>query len=485
MSKVTYSGNHAAEPRGLGASPRSRSFEGRFGRLFRTLEPADFSDGSLTALAAAMKQPPEDEKPLGEEDGDENPVVPAGYTYFGQFIDHDLTFDPSSSLQRAEDPEALINFRTPRFDLDSVYGRGPDAQPYLYQGAELSLGSGLFDRGAQVGNDLPRAPNGRAIIGDPRNDENKIVSQIHGAFLRLHNRAVRDEGEFSAAQQRTRFTYQWLVLHDYLPRIVGRDMVGAILQRRDEVVGTDAAGATISMARYVPAFRFFAPRESAFMPVEFSGAAFRFGHSMVRPGYFLNEGQRNGKFTGRVPLFSPTASNPPDLRGFGPPPAEWGIDWRYFFALGGLQSFPQASYKIDHLLVDPLGLLPTPVVPEGSERSLPLRNLKMGKALRLPSGQDVARILGLPVLSDSDLFAEQLAPLMPEFRSRAPLWFYILREADLYHQGLQLGPVGGRIVAETLLGLLWHDPTSFVRVDPAFEPAARDVGSWLMLGSAG
>lgn len=78
-------------------------------------------------------------------DDEENQGINAGYTYLGQFIDHDLTFDPASSLQKQDDPDALVDFRTPRFDLDNIYGRGPDDQPYLYEedGRLLQLGRPL------------------------------------------------------------------------------------------------------------------------------------------------------------------------------------------------------------------------------------------------------------------------------------------------------------------------------------------------------
>jgi hypothetical protein len=167
--------------------------------MFRPLPPARFgatdSDAlkNLTALGQAMSagfDAPKDGK------DDEESGIPALYTYFGQFIDHDITFDPASSLQRGNDPAALIDFRTPAFDLDNVYGRGPDDQPYMYDADGLSflLGdpiSGSFDTKAR---DLPRnnAAIRRALIGDPRNDENAIVSQLQGLFLRFHNRLVAD-----------------------------------------------------------------------------------------------------------------------------------------------------------------------------------------------------------------------------------------------------------------------------------------------------
>src|SRR4030088_2641158 len=174
--------------RGANLSRSSLLFSGPFGRIFRALPPADFGAddkttlGNLEALGKVMIADPDDAKdgPDAEESG-----IPSAYTYFGQFIDHDLTFDPASSLQKQNDPDDLVDFRTPQFDLDSVYGRAPDDQPYLYEsdGKHLQLGTPVSGSGDANARDLPRhtSTNGglaRALIGDPRNDENQIVSQL-------------------------------------------------------------------------------------------------------------------------------------------------------------------------------------------------------------------------------------------------------------------------------------------------------------------
>src|SRR5262252_3313531 len=159
--------------------------------MFRALRPATFgstdqeSEQNLLELGTAMSaafDPPKDGK------DDEESGIPALYTYLGQFIDHDLTFDPNSSLQKQNDPNALTDYRTPAFDLDCIYGRGPDDQPYMYgPGGAFLVGEEI--QGGQAGaRDLVRGPNGRALTGDPRNDENAMVSQLHGLFHRFHNR---------------------------------------------------------------------------------------------------------------------------------------------------------------------------------------------------------------------------------------------------------------------------------------------------------
>src|SRR5499427_8881982 len=126
---------HATSTRGLMSTKTSPFFEGTFGRMFRAPCAAQFGDGdtenlkNLAALGEAMSAAPEEPK-----DGrdDEESGIPSLYTYLGQFIDHDLTFDSASSLQKQNDPDALVDYRTPAFDLDCVYGRGPDDQPYMY-----------------------------------------------------------------------------------------------------------------------------------------------------------------------------------------------------------------------------------------------------------------------------------------------------------------------------------------------------------------
>jgi hypothetical protein len=464
---------HGVPTRGLLDATGSRSFEGRFGRLFRELPAASFDAKELASLANAMVKKPEADKPLGEDDDDENPGIPSGYTYLGQFIDHDITFDPASSLDRQNDPDALVDFRSPRLDLDSLYGRGPDDQPYLYT-ADKSLVVGLpvSEQTRFAGPDLPRTPSGRAIVGDPRNDENKIISQLHGLFVRIHNRVLaRVHGDFAAAQRLVRWHYQYAVLHDYLPRIAGEDVVRAVLNRNEYVVGTDAGGKPVLAETVNPDLRHYHPRNEAYIPVEFSGAIYRFGHSMVRPSYLVNDFVAPPADRLRIPVFSkggPTSN----LSGFDTLPQQWGIQWGYFFKLRpDEKKFPQPSYRIDEGLSDPLRSLPESVVPHPSAahpRSLAERNLLRGVALGLPSGQDVARVLGTRVMDDKELFLD--GQLRRTFAGRAPLWYYVLRESKIVAGGTHLGPVGARLVAEVLIGLLWHDAQSFLRRDPSWKP---------------
>lgn len=482
--------------RGLDSTLESPMFEGRFGRMFRTLPAAKFFFEDLDALAAEMVAAPEEEPtPETEMDAEESSVISAGFTYLGQFIDHDITFDPTSSLQRQNDPNALTNFRTPRFDLDNVYGRGPADQPYLYEddGRHFKLGRRLtgaerFDKNSR---DLPRHKSevnpdtgrARALIGDPRNDENVIVAQLHAIMLRFHNYMTDLLGEstpFEEIQQQVRWHYQWVVLFDFLPTIVGWETIYCVLPHLKTKK---------SIQDVRPDLRFYKWRNEPFIPVEFSVAAYRFGHSMVRPQYRLNTTllTQGPEKDGRFSIFTPLDSEE-SLNGFREFPSVWAIDWSLYFDMGnkppkfGINRV-QPAYKIDSSLVDPLGQLPATEAP--GIPSLAKRNLLRGLRLGLPSGQDVARAMGIKPIPDNKLrvgkATEEDSPenfpitdFGTSFKNKAPLWFYVLAEAQQAFKNdktpLLLGPVGGRIVAEVFIGLLLGDSHSFLRQDPFWTP---------------
>jgi len=165
-----------------------------------------------------------------------NPTHTAGTTFFGQFLDHDMTFDANSSLAVVTEPATSPNTRTPALDLDSVYGGGPTATPQFYSTtdrAKLRIESGgRFE-------DVPRGTNNVAIIADPRNDENVIISGIQAAVIKFHNRVVDQvrsqnpggtvDAIFAQARQIVTFHYQWIIIHEFLPQIIGQDRVDRIL----------------------------------------------------------------------------------------------------------------------------------------------------------------------------------------------------------------------------------------------------------------
>jgi hypothetical protein len=417
--------------------------------MFPFLEHRDPGDAALQALAKFA---------LGRSRM--NVGVPAGFTYLGQFIDHDITFDLSSDLQRRNDPHARVNFRTPRMDLDSLYGSGPADQPFLYDwdtphhpGVRLLVDRNDGSDLAPV--DLPRNRRGRALIGDPRNDENRILSQLHLLFIRVHNRVVEhilgEEPDiatdelFQRAQRLVRWHYQWIVAHDFLERIVGETLAHSVLNRAP------------SGWRGQPS-----------IPVEFSGAAYRFGHSMVRKAYRLNGCQV-------AEIFPVPGGSTADLTGFQPLPRTHIIDWDLFFYEKFDSSLEHnASMRIDPVLATPLGQLPKGVTEHGP--SLPLLNLRRGHRLRLPAGADVADVLGVDRLDPVEFLPDSFAQSAPAgalelLRDATPLWYYVLAEAD--HRGcggIRLGPVGGQIVAEVLVGLLEADPQSYLHRDRCWKP---------------
>jgi hypothetical protein len=489
---------HGTPLRGLLSAKSSPLFQGRFGRLFRSLRPASFGStdvenvANLSKLGQAMSagfDAPKDGK------DDEESGIPALYTYLGQFIDHDITFDPASSLQMQDDPDALTDFRTPAFDLDNIYGRGPDDQPYLYDGGNsFLLGNPLRGGADPNAKDLPRnsANPSRALIGDPRNDENTIVSQLQGLFLRFHNRTLADNPtlEFKDIQRSVRFHYQYVILNDFLPRIISPDVLAAL-----------KTNGHFDQHK----LKVFHWKNEPFMPVEFSVAGYRLGHSMVRPGYRLNDNVL-------LPIF-PVAAPPADppglaegLTGFRAMNPNWAIDWGRFIDVDTRtydgtdaenKQRLQFAYRIDSSVVNPLSALPASVAVNPS--SLPARNLLRGWEMRLPSAQRIAEAMGVEPLKDKDILIGKgvdkpdpgdapvsITTISNVFANNCPLWTYILAEAMHHQQTVklpvkesvsittpQLGPVGGRIVAEVFLGLMFGDNHSLLSLSPNWTPAGN------------
>ncbi len=426
------------DPRGSDIAVTSGRYrEARFGVMFKDLGAYGPPDGLLRDLAAQM----------GETAGAplDNPGVPAGDTFFGQFIDHDMTLDRTPMPEQQLDPKGLTNFDSPFFDLGSVYGGGPGTDPGMYEpdGKHLRV-----TRTAEGVDDLPRRADGTAILGDARNDENLILAQLHLLFLKFHNRCLdlRLAGTLAEAQRLTRWHYQWAIVHDFLVNVAGSDVVARFLPGTPPIVRRE----------------FYKPVNPTrpMMPIEYSVAAYRFGHSMVRAGYTLNS-------AGGAPMFDPVQ---PDLRGSRPLPAALQIEWWRFFPVPGAPAGPRNQARlIDGKLAIPLLNLPPTVVSDPMV-SLAERNLVRGKRLGLPAGQDVARAMGVVPLSNDELGMPD--PRHAGWAGKAPLWFYVLREAEIRQAGRRLGPVGGRIVTEVILGILNCDQNSFLRARTPFRPAA-------------
>jgi hypothetical protein len=377
----------------------------------------------------------------------DNDAHTAGTTFFGQFLDHDMTFDRNSALGVPTVPENSPNLRTPAFDLDSVYGRGPTVEPFYnpQDRAKFLIGSGgLFE-------DLPRATNGRALIADERNDENLMIAGLHAAFLLFHNRVVdrlRAQGVpsssvFSTARRTVTWHYQWIILHEILPLFVGQTLIDQILRFGRQ---------------------FYLPTGPAFIPVEFQ-IAYRFGHSLIRPSYRANLAGDNGQpFFGFI--FDPAGEgqlDPVDLRGGARAPRRF-IGWQTFFDFGDGEL--RRNKVIDTRLSTPLFNLPLQTIPGGDPpTSLAQRNLLRHLTWSIPSGQTLARTMGIPTVSTSEL-----AQFGISIQTNAPLWYYVLKEAETLTNGQVLAGVGARIVGEVFIGLLQLDPNSFLRVDPSWRP---------------
>ena len=473
-----------------GDAPPSSKFydQGKFGRLFPTLPP--FSLDTPTLRAALMK--------IGERNGimdakddltqhpkdlilnatlftnnPDNPDLTAGMTFLGQFLDHDMTLDITSSLAQQVDPEMIQNFRVPTFGLDSVYGMGPAGSPHIFdQSVDNGLttlliepvpGSELLCRDGSLKFDLPRNSQNTPLTGDPRNDENMVLSQMQVAFIRFHNAVVSkvktDFGlthpteVFLEAQRLTRWHYQWLILHEFLPKTIGQPLV-------DDIVDHGR--------------KFYKWRNAPYIPVEFSVAAYRFGHSQVRPSYRVNfgpndPGQVFGLFFNDNLAVNPVVT---DMRGGSRGPNRF-IDWQTFFDFGDgkVRNNKRIDTKISTVMFDLPGL------PPGGPQALAQLNLLRHLTFKIPSGQRVAAAMSLPPLPESDL-----ADLKPfNLHNRTPLWFYCLREADVTADGKRLGPVGGRIVGEVMIGLLQGDSSSYLSQDPDWTPSFGANGKFAML----
>jgi hypothetical protein len=412
--------------------------------------------------------------------------IPAGFTYLGQFVDHDLSFDKTSvMLGQNVSPADLLQGRSPSLDLDSLYGAGPtdpgSAKFYEADGVHLKMGNTVSADGiaAMDGFDLPRgagttvAKKRRAIIPDPRNDENLAVAQTHLAFIRFHNRVVDSlpssvpvGDRFARARRIVTRHYQWMLRTDYLPRICAPAVVRDVFKNGRKAFEVEAT-----------------PTDVPTMPIEFSVAAFRLGHSMIRDSYNWN--QRFDGGDGTLDLLFAFSGLSGDFLGQPRLPSNWIADFRRLFDFGeagkvGLVVPPakfNRAMRIDTRLAKTLTRLPG--FP-GDEDDLAFRNLTRAKMLKLATGQQMATFLtkrgvALTKLTKAEIRAGKngavLDALTPQQRdavlTNTPLWFYILREAEL-HQGRLTG-VGARIVAETFHRAIEGSQTSIVR-DPTWRP---------------
>lgn len=441
--------------------------------------------------------------------------IPAGYTYLGQFIDHDITFDPFSSTDSVQDPLKTINMRSPRLDLDSMYAGGPEVTPYLYdhsqnlnsriRGLKFLLGSNQNNGPGGPRNpdgtlkipedfDIPRTSDGTGIIGDPRNDENLFVSQIHHSMLKFHNAVidmldannVEREGLFEKARDIVTYHYQWIVVHDFLRRLVPDKILNDVFVRKN-----------------IKLFKSPTVNDRFVLPIEFTIGAYRFGHSMVRDNYGFNEN------------FNESTSQSTFLNAFNfvaqgnlPVRSNWVVDLNRFFPTG-LQHANTSNFELNLAMkIDTNMALSLEMLPKGiNERPRTHRfmsilaslNLVRGLAFQLPSGQCLSKCCHVTPMQGSDLYGvrlrKEIACCLPkdcspnylqidqvdverpnelldekllelinseEIISKTPLWYYVLREAELKGRGNQLGPCGSQIIVETFYQMLKEDKESIL-----------------------
>jgi hypothetical protein len=405
----------------------------RYSRLFPDLPPIEGDNAALLALGSSG----------GICDGGDSCVytreTAAGWPMFGQYIAHDITADRSPIGARA-DLARIVNFRRPRANLESLYGSGQIGSPYLFRAEDPDqLLLGVNDRGDEE--DLPRNPQGIALIGDPRNDLHLFVSQLQVAMIGVHNRLVeraRAEGVggsdvFATAQRETAWHYQWVILEDYLPRTVGPALAAEIREEGP---------------------RFYRPGHNPKIPFEFADAAFRYGHGQIREVYAVNAESGHRDFF-------------PDLLGFRPVPAELRVDWHLLFDVEG-EPPPQRAKRIDGSLVRSLIELPAAVTGEvetDAYRSLAGRDLQRGGAYGLPSGEALVAAMG-----EAPLGPDENPLTASGWTGGTPLWLYFMFESAARADGERLGPAGGRIVAEVLTGLIDADPDSYRAVEPDWTP---------------
>lgn len=434
----------------------------KFCRMF-DLEKLQPQRETLEALGASMAKA---ENIDGATDGPPNSEIPAGFTYFGQFVDHDISRTFSTLELGEPGTPDIANERTPTLDLDSLYGRGPGQESfYEVDGVRLSIGTAdaVSVHGApELPNDLPRkdpepgnVPH-PADIGDHRNDENLAVAQTHLAFLKFHNTVLDDANmpnDFKGVRKVVRQHYQSIVFSDFLPRLVEPDIYSNVVSNGRKWFRPDPNN-----------------KSELCMPIEFSVAAYRLGHTMVRNTYEWNRVFRNGGQVAIATLvnlfqFSELSGNlSPDPASPGSPrlPANWVANWLllYDFAdIAGIDSDEKMNFArpLNTVLAEKLADLPEfSGIDEEVLKHLAVRNLLRGSQLGLPSGQEIANHIGAIPLSSEQMSSGPHGEMIKlhGFDTTTPLWYYVLKESEVKHGGMHLGEVGSTITVETFHALL-------------------------------
>lgn len=450
-------------------------------------------ENALRALGKSMitvKNIPRelDPDPLGR---DNNSLAFAGYTYFGQFIDHDLTHNETPLDKASQDVEQTPNLQFARLGLDQLYGGGPAGSPQLYD-PDSPLNEKRFLLGRTLSGrlrDLPRNDKGEAMTGDSRHDENLILSQITVAFARFHNAVLKlaqtgtlknvlppGSTLFERVRRLVTWHYQYLVVYDFLPQILDLNTLK-------------------KLHRNGPCAPFITEEGKPFeVSVEFALAGFRYGHSAVRNSYQVNDAIPRSPDPNRAhdvlleELLDPTVflSAKPDANGQRDYRLrdEWVVDWRFFFELPGVEAADGIkSARLDTRIAATLHDLPLyPRDPNSPRLALPTRTLLRGARVGLPSGQEVAELLGEQKLTEKQILSGLInvnpnVVTGPGFDKDTPLFYYVLKEAEILGERRKLGPVGSRLVGETIFAALDADPFSYWNQAPGGKKWLPSLGT--------
>ena len=469
-----------------------------YGTMFPRLSPFHYSDRAAADLASTMENPHPDPTGIDRGTPDDSATLPAEYTYLGQFIDHNLDFDRTAQPTADVRSSSLTNFESFRFDLNNVFGGGPSVDPQVYTADHRhllvagTLGTPRRDgfptvRGNGGVYDLARNPQtGQAMLVDPRDDETQILSQIAAAFAAFYNDFVDEGDSYAEARRLTEDYYQEIVLTDVLPAYVGQRTI-------DKYLHTGSGGRVTVNTPNLPS--------GGFTPTEFSVGAYRFGHSLVRDNYHINDiFPLTADIDDNVPIFDLANFQTGDLSGGAPlagpngartttctsvslctqsNPAGHQIQWKYFVpGLNANPSDPGINFarRTQPTISPALFNLPAEAIAGCADvvdpvcngsGSLIARDFARGNYDGLASGQDIARALGCHVIPAASLNPTKDAV----FNSGTPLLYYVLAEAQRARQ--VLGCAGRSIVAQTFIRALWATPNSILHT--SFRPDPRLV----------
>ncbi|MDE4100067.1 hypothetical protein [Phaeobacter gallaeciensis] len=379
--------------------------------------------------------------------------IPAVMTYFGQFLAHDVTH-----LQWSTPESAWTNLRAGHsLDFGTVLTQTDLSHP---QNSNWNCHAGVsLGETTTTGEhrDLPRSllPYGQSCTSDARNDTNLALAQIIVLLTRfLH--AVRQHNPTLSVEQVGALTAQHLqavVLDDYLRTICDPGIWQDIRDNGRSLVWTDKT-------------------RPFYVPIEFAAAGFRFGHSMVRDMY-AHWGDSD-KFMCAT-TFLRFVHDPPDPANSlinGRLGGIWAHDWRAFSRLADAGDMvraaridPNIAFAFRDLSEGHFALKTAPQA--GATINLAHHTLKRQYTLGLPTGQQLAQLAGVPTMSAAEVLGtgySNIADAIDQagFGSDTPLWFYILREAEFFQGGGRLGPLGSRLVCETLHAAIENSAASIL-----------------------